>query len=104
MNYSHTAAIYLLTGLYFDVNFCVVEIENRQYIFPAQSELADFFREHRHQRISVWSKMTFMLETDINVSSCMSTSTSPRHHFPSVSTSVKTAKTNIGKLKIPSLT
>jgi len=32
-----------------------------------QSELADFFREHRKQRTSLWSKMASMLETDINI-------------------------------------
>lgn len=44
--------------------------------------------------------MASMLETDISMSSCMPTSTSPRRQFPSVRTAVRTGKTNNGKLKI----
>ena len=66
----------------------------------AQSELADFFRERQNQRMSLWSTKASMLETDINMSFCTPTSTSSRRQFPSVRTSVRTGKTNSGKLKI----
>jgi len=50
MEYSHTAAICLLIGLCNKawISICVLGIENRLYMSQAQSELADFFREHRN--------------------------------------------------------
>jgi len=67
---------------------------------PSPKWISDLFRENQNQRISLWPTKASMLETDINMSFRMPTSTSPRRQFPPVRTSVRTGKTNSGKLKI----